>query len=72
MPSGALNQQFKFVISDFAQKKLLAQETDRKIEEKFASNGEASLGVLNKSKNELAALIPQSAEAKDIGSNPVI
>ena len=35
LPSSSLNQQFKFVISDFAQKKLVAAETDKKIEEKF-------------------------------------
>ena len=35
LPSSALNQQFKFVISDFAQKKLAASETDKRIQEKF-------------------------------------
>lgn len=72
LPSSSLNQQFKFVISDFAQKKLAASETDRKIEEKFKSQGEASLAILNKSKNELNALIPQSQIAKEISQNPVI
>ena len=60
LPSSALNQQFKYIISDFASKKLSASETDKRIGEKFASQGEAQLAILNKSKMELSALIPQS------------
>lgn len=59
LPSNALNQQFKHMITDFQQKTSMAAEQDVKIESKFASHGD-QLKLLNKSKQELAAMIPQS------------
>ena len=41
------------------------------MEDKFQIHGE-SLKLLNKTKNELSALIPQSQDSKEISQNPII
>jgi len=41
------------------------------VEDKFAVHGD-SLKLLNKTKNELSGMIPQSQNSKEISSNPVI
>lgn len=71
LPSNALNAQFKQQISDLQQKALVAEETDKKLESKFQTQGE-QLQLLTKSKNELSQMIPQSAGQKEIAENPVI
>lgn len=71
LPSSALNINSKQQLQDYLQKARIAQDTDRQTEERFAVHGE-SLKLLNKTKNELSQMIPQSADKKDIGSNPVI
>jgi len=45
--------------------------TDKQVEEKFAAHSEP-LKILNKTKTELSSMIPQSADSKDLGSNPTI
>lgn len=45
--------------------------TDKTTEDKFAVHGE-SLKLLNKTKNELSALIPQSKDTKEISQNPAV
>jgi hypothetical protein len=46
-------------LKDFQTKGNVAIETDKRVEEKFTVHGE-SLKLLNKTRNELSALIPQS------------
>ncbi len=57
MPSGSLNAQFKTQLQDFFSKAQIAQQTDKQVEDKFSVHGD-SLKLLNKTKNELSALIP--------------
>ena len=57
MPSQSLNGQFKTQLQDYSSKAQMAQTTDKTVEDKFAIHGE-SLKLLNKTKNELSALIP--------------
>lgn len=46
-------------------------QTDKQVEDKFAAHSEP-LKLLNKTKAELSAMIPQSADTKDLGTNPTI
>jgi multidrug efflux pump subunit AcrB len=71
LPSNALNAQFKHSISDLQTKALIAAETDTRLEQKFSEKGQ-SLQLLNKTKNELSSMIPQSEGQKEISTNPVI
>lgn len=57
--SEALTQQFKHQIQDLTAKAMQAAETDMTLEQKFAIKG-ASLDLLNKTRNDLTAMIPQS------------
>jgi hypothetical protein len=59
MPSASLNVQFKAKIQEYQGKAQIAMQTDKTVEDKFAVHGE-SLKLLNKTKNELSSLIPQS------------
>ena len=49
----------------------MAMNTDRQVEEKFAAHGEP-LKLLNKTKAELSGMIPQSADSRDLATNPTI
>ena len=49
----------------------MAMNADKQTEEKFAANSEA-MKLLNKTKSELSAMIPQSADSKDLATNPTI
>ena len=49
----------------------MAMNTDKQVEDKFAAHSEP-LKILNKTKTELSSMIPQSADSKDLGSNPTI
>lgn len=57
LPSSALTVNFRQQLHDFQQKAQIALDTDKRTEEKFAVHGD-SLKLLNKTKNELASLIP--------------
>lgn len=71
MPSNALNVNLKNQLFEYQLKLQAAAETDKKVEEKFATHGD-TLKLLNKTRNELAAMIPQSQDQKEISSNPAI
>jgi hypothetical protein len=71
MPSNALNVNLKNQLFEYKLKLEAAAATDKKVEEKFAQHGD-SLKLLNKTRNELAAMIPQSQDQKEISSNPAI
>ena len=49
----------------------MAMSTDKQVEDKFAAHSEP-LKLLNKTKSELSAMIPQSADSRDIATNPTI
>ena len=71
MPSQSLNVQFKTQLQDYSSKANMAESTDRQVEDKFSIHGE-SLKLLNKTRNELSALIPQSQGSKEISQNPAV
>ena len=71
MPSASLTANFKAMLVDYSNKATVALETDKKVEEKFNVHGD-SLKLLNKTKNELNGLIPQSQGQKEISQNPTI
>ena len=71
MPSASLNAQFKTQLNDYHSKAQIAMQTDKTVEDKFAVHGD-SLKLLNKTKNELSALIPQSQDTKVISQNPAV
>ena len=71
LPSSALNGQFKHAISDLTAKALVAAETDGKLEQKFQEQG-PSLQLLQKTKNELSAMIPQTAGQREISENAAV
>ena len=49
----------------------MAMSTDKQVEDKFSAHSEP-LKLLNKTKSELSAMIPQSADSRDIATNPTI
>jgi hypothetical protein len=57
MPSSSLNAQFKMQLSDYQSKAQMAMATDKQVEDKFAAHSEP-LKLLNKTKQELSAMIP--------------
>lgn len=57
LPSSSLTAHFKQQLNDLQQKATVASQTDSKIEEQFSVHGD-SLKLLNKTRNELAGLIP--------------
>lgn len=71
MPSSSLNAQFKMQLSDYQSKAQMAMQTDKQVEDKFAAHSEP-LKLLNKTKSELSAMIPQSSDSRDLATNPII
>lgn len=57
MPSQGLTQNFRHQLQDFKTKAQIAGQADKKLEEKFAQQGEA-LKLLGRSKQELSSMIP--------------
>jgi len=49
----------------------MAVATDREIKTKFEANT-AGFALLSKTRQEIASMIPQSAQAQDIDQNPAI
>ena len=71
LPSNSLNIQFRQSIQDYENKLNQADATDANITTKLNQNKE-SYRLISKTKQELSQMIPQSHNAQDFSSNPVI
>jgi len=70
-PSAAVNQTYKQSLFEYQQKLENAMATDVQIRTKFEANREG-FALLSKTRQDLAAMIPQTANASQIDSDPAV
>ncbi len=70
-PSSTVNQAYKQSLMDYQTKIEMAAGTDVQIKTKYDSNTEG-FALLSKTRQDLSAMIPQSANAGQISQDPVV
>lgn len=71
MPSQQAQQQYQAQLFEYKNKMKAAEQTDVMISAKVTEN-QMGMDLLNKSRGEIAAMIPQSNGQGDISANPVV